>query len=504
MYQNESQTNHSGAYPFRFSIITAVYNVEPYLAECIKSIVAQDIGFEEHVQMILIDDGSTDGSGEICDEFASRYPNNIVVIHKENGGVSSARNMGIELAKGAYVNFLDSDDMLESDTLRHIDRFFEEYGNETDIVSIPMWYFEGAEGPHALNYKFNGGSRVIKLDDDYTAVQNSLASAFVKNECIQKYRFDTRLTNLEDAQVVQKVLSGKCTLGVCAEAKYLYRRRTRGEESAVQTATLRPTWYGLCLKYFHYETINFYMERCGYLPYFIQYIIAYDLQWRIQQGKIPADVLSEEEEAEYVSLLYGLLRYLDDRVIYAQRNIWKEHKLFLLRKKYGAYPVQSIRENDVVLRYGNQVVSRLSSALFKAEMMKVEKGSVTLEGYVTLLGFPTDLDVRIFATVGEEAYPAELLSRPELTVSVFSESLYVPPYAFRVTIPLQGESRVSFAMEACGIRVPVSLCKYGPYFPIPYLESAYCAMGGYIVTADARSFSFCPQTPALLKEKESA
>ena len=71
-------------YRFKFSVVTAVYNVEPYLDEAIESILAQDIGFEESVEMVLVDDGSTDGSGAICDEYQQKFPNNIKVIHKKN------------------------------------------------------------------------------------------------------------------------------------------------------------------------------------------------------------------------------------------------------------------------------------------------------------------------------------------------------------------------------------------------------------------------------------
>ncbi len=82
-------------YKYKVSIVTAVYNVADYLTEMIESIIAQNIGFE-YVQLILVDDGSQDSSGEICDQYAAQYPDNIVAIHKENGGVSSARNEGLK------------------------------------------------------------------------------------------------------------------------------------------------------------------------------------------------------------------------------------------------------------------------------------------------------------------------------------------------------------------------------------------------------------------------
>ena len=82
-------------YPFEFSVVMAVYNVEPFLRETVNSLISQNFGFEK-IQLIMVDDGSSDGSGTICDEYAELYPQNVVVIHKENGGVSSARNEGLK------------------------------------------------------------------------------------------------------------------------------------------------------------------------------------------------------------------------------------------------------------------------------------------------------------------------------------------------------------------------------------------------------------------------
>ena len=79
---------------YDFSVIMAVYNVEVYLRQAIDSVISQTLGFEK-IQLILVDDGSSDKSGEICEKYASEYPDNIIVIHKENGGVASARNEGL-------------------------------------------------------------------------------------------------------------------------------------------------------------------------------------------------------------------------------------------------------------------------------------------------------------------------------------------------------------------------------------------------------------------------
>jgi glycosyltransferase involved in cell wall biosynthesis len=128
-------------YPYKFSIVTAIYNTEDYVSDAIESVINQTIGFEDNVQLILVNDGSTDRSGEICKEYRNRYPNNIVYIEKENGGVSSARNRGLKEVKGKYVNFLDSDDKLSKNTLEEVWKFFEKHYNEIDFVSIPIYFF---------------------------------------------------------------------------------------------------------------------------------------------------------------------------------------------------------------------------------------------------------------------------------------------------------------------------------------------------------------------------
>ena len=88
------------------SVIVAVYNIEEYLPRCVESIMHQTY---RKLEIILVDDGSTDGSGDICDEYAGK-DDRILVIHKKNGGLSDARNAGLERASGDYIGFVDGDD----------------------------------------------------------------------------------------------------------------------------------------------------------------------------------------------------------------------------------------------------------------------------------------------------------------------------------------------------------------------------------------------------------
>lgn len=122
------------------SVIVPVYKVEKYLTSCVTSLMAQSY---RNLEIILVDDGSPDRSGDLCDTLAAQ-DERIVVIHKPNGGLSDARNAGIETAKGDYLFFLDSDDTIHEETLEILWKNLKE--NQVDIsVCSYLAYFEGED-----------------------------------------------------------------------------------------------------------------------------------------------------------------------------------------------------------------------------------------------------------------------------------------------------------------------------------------------------------------------
>ena len=96
----------------QYTIVSAVYNVSKYLDEYFKSIVDQSVNFKESIYIICVDDGSTDNSAEIIKKWQKKYPKNIQYIYKENGGQSTARNLGLESVKTDWVTMIDPDDFL--------------------------------------------------------------------------------------------------------------------------------------------------------------------------------------------------------------------------------------------------------------------------------------------------------------------------------------------------------------------------------------------------------
>ena len=129
----------------KFSIIIAVYNVEKYIKETIESVINQTMDFEKNIEIILVDDGSTDNSAVICKEYAKKYSDNIKYLYQKNAGASAARNAGIKIARGKYYNFLDSDDLLHEAALEKVYEFFKKH-EEVDMVTLPIECIERQQG----------------------------------------------------------------------------------------------------------------------------------------------------------------------------------------------------------------------------------------------------------------------------------------------------------------------------------------------------------------------
>lgn len=130
---NEKQTPY-------ISVIVPVYNVEAYLERCVDSLLAQTW---KQLEILLVDDGSTDSSGGICDRYAEK-DNRIRVIHKENGGLSSARNAGLDAATGAYIGFVDSDDWIEPETYATMLERMEKF--DAQLVCAGRYDVDGGTG----------------------------------------------------------------------------------------------------------------------------------------------------------------------------------------------------------------------------------------------------------------------------------------------------------------------------------------------------------------------
>lgn len=128
-----------GVKKVKFSILVPVYNVEKYIEQCVDSLLSQT--YEGDYEIILVDDGSTDGSGKICEKYAEMFPGKIKVVHKKNQGLISVRDAGIKEAKGDYCLFVDSDDFTEKNLLQVVNQEIEK-NNAPDMIIYSFQYYD--------------------------------------------------------------------------------------------------------------------------------------------------------------------------------------------------------------------------------------------------------------------------------------------------------------------------------------------------------------------------
>ncbi len=188
------------------SVIVPIYNVEKYLERSIGALMSQTYS---NLEIILVDDGSKDRSGAMCDEFAIR-DSRIKVIHKENGGSSSARNMGIEAATGDYIGFCDSDDYPENDLYENLLNIAREYPDMVIAQAMSSDYTDDGvlvKGP----YKDSGKVNFLTKQEMFRLLMlhvgdSSFCTKLIRANYMKKFRFEEGRLN-EDFELIIRMLS---------------------------------------------------------------------------------------------------------------------------------------------------------------------------------------------------------------------------------------------------------------------------------------------------------
>lgn len=217
------------------SIIVPVYNTGGYLVRCLESLIAQTY---QNIEIILVDDGSTDGSGAVCDDFARRN-GRIRVIHQQNSGVSAARNAGLETAEGEYVFFLDSDDILPSDSLERLLTEICPGG----LVSGSMRQLHGEvlceEGLHLPDQRLSPEEMLYLLfHEEELGYQGFLWNKLFDLRLIREHglRFDPAIRYNEDRLFITEYLLQAREAAMIPDVVYLYRIHAASAQGAIGAA----------------------------------------------------------------------------------------------------------------------------------------------------------------------------------------------------------------------------------------------------------------------------
>ena len=369
-------------YKYKFSVIIPVYNVEEYLEETIQSVLYQTIGFEDNIQLILVNDGSPDNSDDICKKYRDMFPNNVVYVHQKNSGVSAARNKGMEYIEGEIVNFLDSDDKWDRFAFQEVYKYSKKYEN-ISLFSCKMVFFDAKKGRHPLNYKYKK-NRVINILEDYDYPQLSSSSIFIRSRALKGHKYDTSIRYSEDNKFINEILFDELNYMVLKKPTYYYRRRSVGD-SAIQGQVNNADWFLVTPKYVYSYLFDLSREKFGKLIPYIQYLVMYDLNWRL---KIEADALSTKEKNEYIKIITKLINMIDDNIVCELKNIEFTDKISLLGFKKNKDYIKDIEYDGEFVRFEDMIISQKHLGLLLIDNIYFKNDKMFLFGKLDIKFIP--------------------------------------------------------------------------------------------------------------------
>jgi glycosyltransferase involved in cell wall biosynthesis len=308
-----------------FSLVIPVYNVESFLPAFLDSLAQQSRPLAD-CELIFVNDGSTDASPQLVRAWIARAKVRAVLIDQPNIGPSAARNTGLERASGTWVTFPDPDDVLDRAYLRRVRAFIASRSAPIDLICTRLLILEDETGvisdTHPLRRKFDGGTRVINLEQSPDAIQLSAPTAFYRRARIEelRLRFDASIRpNFEDASFTTRYLAASRSprVGVVADALYLYRKRSDAS-SLVQRSWVQEDKYTTVLERGYLDLLRHVASELGSIPTWVQNVVLYDLlfYFRTDGSTNSATGLVGEAWTDRFHLLAEeILRYIDTETI---------------------------------------------------------------------------------------------------------------------------------------------------------------------------------------------
>ncbi len=234
------------------SVIVPIFKVERYLKKCIESIINQTYS---NLQIILIDDGSPDKCGKICEKYAAK-DNRIQVVHKENGGLSDARNVGISIAKGEYIGFVDSDDYLENNMYEYLFNLLNLHNADVSICN----FYNVIEGKQKINNIDDGIKIYNKVDILKEILLDETIQSYAWNKLYKKSLFNNIKypvgKTYEDIGTTFYILENCNKVAVTGKPLYNYVKRKNSIVNVISEKTIID-YIELVIKRYKYINENY-------------------------------------------------------------------------------------------------------------------------------------------------------------------------------------------------------------------------------------------------------
>lgn len=433
-----------------FSVIIPFYNSELYLADAIDSIINQTLDFKNHIQLILIDDGSNDESVNIAKEYVQNFPENIILFSQENKGVANSRNLALEYATGKYVCFLDSDDKLSENTLKNVVDAFLQY--DVDVVAIPVSFFERVS-TEPSKFSLTG---VIDLNQHPERYLASCSSSFFKKDSIGDLKFDEDLICSEENIFLNKILLKSNKYAYIDNSIYYYRRRSN--YTAIRdNINLKKEYYNPRIKNYFIELINFAKDKYGFVPDFINYLIIKHFEDILLNQNI-SELLQKDEildifnDLEYILSFIGidLLRKIPiDKELIGFLIAVKNKDIDSENIKYNkpSNKIQIKNENENLLLVSkSEIIADLSKDLIFLDFATLRDGVLSFSGYFKTSFNKENLEVfaiKEYSNGNNEVYNGSYYNYPTRSTQQILTFDWGYVYNFDLFVPISDKNENS-------------------------------------------------------------
>lgn len=486
-------------FEYKVTVIVPVYNAEKSIERTIGSLFQQTIS-QDLIEIILIDDGSTDDSPRICDRYAETH-DNVRVIHQENKGVSAARNTGIQNARGRYLLYLDGDDTLSPESIENITEFFDLHYEEIDLVTYPLSY-SYEDGTTALHWRYDKyltRTGVYSLEK-YPYIVQTTINVCAKKQAKNQF-FDITMALGEDQLYNTILLSRVARIGFVKEAQYNYFR-TKDSSTSTRLGILNV--FDL-----HNSVYRQFLDlgnKKKSMQKYCESMILYNINWRLTSNILLPNHLLGQNYEEAMQSIIEVLNHIPNRSIMNYPHMDTAYKYYLLSLKTKDRPFVFCDNSEIkIIDSAGELSGQATVQTVMTQITAEPKGIYCL-AYIKCFAFAfTEEEPQLFAILpsGRRENIPIFYSQFSCFWTKFNTNRF---FAFHYIIPwtYAGSGKIKFEVSLQDRRYPVQILYAMKQRVHPYIGCGYLADKHYGAICDKEGLEAVTiDNPSLIKEKQS-
>ncbi|PLW60928.1 glycosyltransferase [Lactococcus lactis] len=410
---------------FKFSIIIPYKNNNNWLNDLIESIITQTLDFYSNVEIILINNNSSNFSKEIADYWQQLFPLNIKSLSSNSSDFTSIYDTALKTSFGEHVIFLDENILFKEDILEKVDDFYRNYP-DLKIVSVPLGDLNGAFDE--LNEKYYRSREIIIKDEPQSILVNK-TNIFINRSLIHYFESPTFLW--DEALSLTEIVMKEGRYGVISNSQ-LYYREGRDPHFLIQHDVDELQFYTI----FNEKVSKIWLEKykkADEIPQYIQNVLVYIIQWAISKGGPP--ILSIEEIKEFRRNYIALMNNVSIENILILHQLSQRQKLFLIKEnlKYNRKEFKYFFDNQDINLFGDEIfLDSLSKSTFEITSIITKKNRINLLCKLNTM-FDSE-QISLYLNSQEDKYSKELKILQDKEVILFGE-VVEKELTFEVSIP---------------------------------------------------------------------